>query len=292
MKGLLIASLLAATILAAPAGAQAPAAVVEAVQMPAWIERDGATQPLAPGMALRSTDSLRTGENARLLLRLSEGSSVKLGENGVLRLDTLQAPRQADGVFGAALNVLQGAFRFTTVAVKRLQRRDVTIRVATVTAGVRGTDVWGKAASDRDIVCLIEGRIEVQRDGEASFAMDEPLSFYIAPRGQPALPVQPVPAEQLQQWAAETEIAAGRGAVRQGGRWQVVLAASASANAVIEVYRAARAAGYAAELDSARRGGERIYEARIRGLPSREEAQALAASLEGKFGVSGARAVQ
>jgi hypothetical protein len=272
--------------------AQSSAATVEAVQMPAWLERDGARQPIAAGMALRANDSLRTGENARLLLRLPEGSSVKLGENGTLRLDQLVAPRSREGVFGAALNVIEGAFRFTTDAARRLQRRDVSIRVATLTAGIRGTDLWGKAASDRDIVCLIEGRIEVQRDGDAAFVMNDPLSFYIAPRGQAALPVRPVEPAQLQQWATETDIAPGRGAARRGGAWKVLLAASESENAVFAVYQAVREAGYAAELNPVRRDGRRIYEARIASLPSREEAQALAGTLEGRFGVSGARAIQ
>jgi hypothetical protein len=283
----------AAAVLAVPAArAQSAAATVEGVQMPAWLERDGARQPLAPGMALRTNDSVRTGENARLLLRLAEGSAVKLGENGVLRLDQLQPPRERTGVFAAALDVVQGAFRFTTDAAKKLQRRDVRVRIATVTAGIRGTDLWGKAANDRDIVCLIEGRIEVQREGQAAFVMDDPLSFYIAPRGQPSLPVQPVPPEQLQQWAAETEIAAGRGAARRGGAWKVVLAASESENAVIAVYQAVREAGYAAELNPVRRDGRRVYETRIANLPSRDEAQALASALDGRFGVSGARVAQ
>lgn len=274
------------------AQAQAPGAVVEAVQMPAWVERDGATQPLAPGMTLRADDRLRTGANARLLLRLAEGSAVKLGENGVLRLDQLAAPKGRDGVFGAALNVIEGAFRFTTDAANKLRRRDVSIRVATVTTGVRGTDLWGKAAADRDIVCLIEGRIEVQREGEASFVMSDPLSFFIAPRGQPALPVSPVPMEQLQQWAVETEIAPGRGAVRRGGAWKVVLAAAESVNGVIPVYQAVREAGYAAELNPVRRADRRFYEVRIANLPSRDEAQALASALDGRFGIAAPRVVQ
>jgi hypothetical protein len=289
-----IAAAALAALLAMPAARAQPApATVEGVQMPAWVERDGARQPLAPGMALRPGDSLSTGPNARLLLRLAEGSAVKLGENGTLRLDALAARmREPQGAFSAALNVIQGAFRFTTDAAQRLRRRDVTIRVATVTAGIRGTDLWGKAAADRDIVCLIEGDIEVQRDGDAAFRMRDPLSFFIAPRGQPALPVQPVPPAQLQQWAAETEIAAGQGAARRGGRWKVVLAASESENAVITVYQTVREAGYAAELNPVRRDGRRIYEARIASLPSREEAQALANALDGRFGVSGPRVVQ
>ena len=42
-----------------------------------------------------------------------------------------------------------------------LLERDVRVKVNAVTAGIRGTDVWGKSESDRDIVCLLEGRIDV-----------------------------------------------------------------------------------------------------------------------------------
>src|SRR3972149_3437946 len=119
------------------------------------------------------------------------------------------------------MNVFQGAFRFTTDAVRAQRRRNISITIATVTAGKRGTDLWGKAASDKDIVCLIEGKIEVQRGQEQAIVMDQPLSFYIAPRGAPALPVAPVDPAQLRQWAAETEIASGAGAARRGGKWKV-----------------------------------------------------------------------
>ena len=268
----------------------APPAVVEAVQMPAWVERAGGRVPLAPGMALQAADELRTGANARLLLKLAEGSSVKLGENARLRLAAIETRK--DNVFVSAMNVLQGAFRFTTDVLARARKREVNITVATVTAGIRGTDLWGKAAADRDIVCLIEGRIEVQREGDPAFAMDQPLSFYIAPRGKPALPVAPVQPEQLKQWAQETEVQAGQGAARRGGRWKVVLASGESENEVLAVYQAVRAAGYAAELDARRAQGRRAYDVRIAQLPSRDEAEALAAALSGKFGVASPRVTQ
>jgi len=260
---------------------------VEAVQMPAWVERGGSRVPLAPGMALAPEDDLRTGANARLLVRLAEGSSVKLGENARLRI--AQAQLRRDNVFASTMNLLAGAFRFTTDVLAKARRREVSISVATVTAGIRGTDLWGKAAADRDIVCLIEGRIEVARAGDPPLTMDQPLSFFVAPRGQPPLPVQPVKPEQLQQWATETEIAAGAGAARRGGRWKVVLASGESENEVLRVYQDVRAAGYAAELAPKRVDGRRAYDVRIAQLPSRAEAEALAASLAGKHGVSAPR---
>jgi hypothetical protein len=294
MKRLIAVAVLATAAAAVHAADEprraAPPAVVEAVQMPAWVERGGSRVPLAPGMALAPDDDLRTGANARLLLKLAEGSSVKLGENAQLRI--AQAQLRRDNVFASTLNLLAGAFRFTTDALAKARRREVSISVATVTAGIRGTDLWGKAAADRDIVCLIEGRIEVARAGDPPLTMDQPLSFFIAPRGQPPLPVQPVKPEQLQQWATETEIAAGAGAARRGGRWKVVLASAESENEVLRVYQDVRTAGYAAELAPRRVDGRRAYDVRIAQLPSRAEAEALAASLAGKHGVSAPRVTQ
>ncbi len=262
----------------------APQAIVEAVQMPAWVERGGAKIPLAPGMEIRGTDQLRTGANARLLLKMSEGSLVKLGEGGSLRLDQLSEGN--DRVFTAALNVLQGAFRFTTAALQKQRKRNINITIATVTAGIRGTDVWGKAAADRDIVCLIEGKIEVQRGQDRPFLMDQPLSFYIAPKNAPPLPVAPVDPEQLRQWATETEITAGAGAARRGGKWKVLAGSVDTQEDALRLYDALRAAGYAAEIRPAMAGEKRIYNVRLAHLPSKAEAEALAAAIRGKMGVA------
>jgi hypothetical protein len=264
--------------------------VVEAVQMPAWVERGVARMPVAPGMSLRANDTLRTGPRARLLLLLAEGSRVKLGENGTLTL--VAVGMRKDNIFVAAMNVLTGAFRFTTDVLARARGREIDIKIASITAGIRGTDLWGKATEDRDIVCLIEGKIEVQSEGEAAFQMAEPRSFYVAPRGAPALPVQPVDPSDLTQWAAETEIEPGKGAARRDGKWNVILASGESENEVFAVYREVRAAGYPAEISLRRVEGQRIYDVRITHLANQEEAQALADGLDGQYGVALPRVTQ
>ena len=106
-----------ALALAAASASAAPAAVVDSVQMPAWVERAGKQIPAAPGMELIATDTLRTGAGARLYVKLAEGSIVKLGENA--RLQLLDLVPERGGVFRAALNVLAGAFRFTTRSEER-----------------------------------------------------------------------------------------------------------------------------------------------------------------------------
>lgn len=266
----------------------APTAVVEGVQMPAWVERGGLKRPLAAGMELEAADRISTGANSRVLLRLAEGSQVKLGENAQMSLDRLAQRQDGRQTFlQAALDVSRGAFRFTTdVKAKLLSRREVDIRVTTVTAGIRGTDLWGKSADDRDIVCLIEGRIAVQREAEQPVNLDQALQFYIAPKagGRPdaSRPVQlaTVTPEQLTQWAAETEIAAGQGAARRGGKWKLVAAASPDQNAALAVYDRLRAEGYAASIFPVGSAEKRAYEVRIGSLPSKAEAEALAIRVE------------
>jgi hypothetical protein len=76
-----------ATVLAAlcvmPVFPTVPAAArnltVEAVVSPAWLERAGTREPLAVGMPLNDRDRIVTGERARVVLRMSEGSAVKTG---------------------------------------------------------------------------------------------------------------------------------------------------------------------------------------------------------------------
>src|SRR4029079_17844061 len=92
-----------------------------------------------------------------------------------------------------------------------------------VTAGIRGTDLWGRSRPGNEIVCLIEGEIEVGAPGEPAIAMNHPNQFYRRVDGK-AQPVGTVDAVQLAQWALETDIEMGKGVLRQGGRYSVVLA--------------------------------------------------------------------
>ncbi|MEK6593667.1 MAG: FecR family protein [Pseudomonadota bacterium] len=267
---------------------------VEALVSPAWVERAGTRQPLAAGMTLENKDKVHTGEGARALLRLSEGSAVKLGANAVLAVDDLLEKQGASAqkLVTASLDVVRGAFRFTTGVFGRPSaERDVRIRVVTVTAGIRGTDLWGKSEAERDIVCLIEGRVAVEHDSQR-FTMQDPLSFFIAPRqGKPG-PVAPVSKQQIDQWSEETEIREGGGAIRRGGRYEVDLTGAVDQGAALQSRDKARAAGFPAEIETVSSGyGSSEYRARIANLPTMKDAQAAAGKLKSQ-GFAAARAAR
>ena len=261
--------------------ASARTLTVEAVVSPAWVEHaGGAREPLVPGAELRDGDRVLTGNGARALLRMAEGSAVKLGENASLGVDRLSDKGSAASrIVSGALDVAQGAFRFTTrVFGSPRASRDLNIRIATVTAGIRGTDLWGKSSTERDVVCLIEGRIYVQHR-EQAFTMQDPLSFFIAGRDGARQPVAPVPAAQLQEWAAETEIAPASGASRRGGNHRVALAAVADEGAASTLAAKLRAEGYPARVRAYRADGGLRYAVDVIGLGSAEDAAQMAALL-------------
>ncbi len=133
----------------------------------------------------------------------------------------------------------------------------MNVRVEQVTIGVRGTDSWGRSRDERQIVCLIEGAIEVGADGEPPPTMDQPRQFYRREKG-----VAP-------------PIGAGKGALRRGGRFH------SEQPALRKILDELRAAGYPVEMQRRQDG----FAVRIRHFPTREEAQMQADQLRGRYGI-------
>lgn len=272
--------LMAAMLAWIGSGAQAaPWAVVEAVQSPAWVERGDRRQPLVPGMELQNHDRLVTGHGARAVVQLADGSAVKLGENAAVAVNALG--RRENGVFTAALDVASGAFRLTTDLFRKLQtQRAINVRAGTVTAGIRGTDLWGRSDAERDFICLLEGRIVVSHPQGEATTLSEPLQYYGAEKGQAPGPVAVVDAAQLAAWAAQTELQDEGGTVRRDGRWAVSLATVDSEAAALALYDRALLAGYAPKIRP-RRGedGQYRYELIVGQVAGERAALALAGRL-------------
>jgi len=234
---------LLASALCAAAMAHAQPAVVEAVQYPAWLERGGNAVPLTPGTQLEARDRLRTGDNARVRLRLAEGSAVKLGENAQFVIERAESR----GIFTAALSVVAGAFRFTTDALSTKRGRNVALTLKNVTVGIRGTDLWGKSTGERDWVVLLEGRIEVGSEGNPPVTLDKRLDLYQKPRG--AKPeVTQADEKTVQEWAQETELSTDGAAAQAGGKWRVVAAVARQRDDARALVRSLRGAGFPAEI--------------------------------------------
>lgn len=180
----------------------APAGVVEAVQEPAWIDRGGKSEPLKAGMAIEAKDALRTGDDGRVRMKLAEGSTVKVGSRASF---VIEKAEPSGGVFKATLVAASGAFRFTTDPARKGEPRDIEIKALNATAGIRGTDLWGKSARERTFIVLIEGKIEVSSPGSPAVTIDQPLDYYVHRAGAAPV-VRRMDPKELEAYAAETEM--------------------------------------------------------------------------------------
>jgi hypothetical protein len=275
--GLVVAACLAASTAAAQSRA-----IVSDVQAPAWMERNGERQPLQAGAWLSSGDRLYTGRDARIVLDMPDASTVKLGEQVKFEIRELQ-PAHADQPFRGLLRVLTGAFRYTTTPAGGSRARQLDIQVGTATIGIRGTDVWGKAGPKQDLVCLLEGRIEISREGETPVAMHEPLSVYTASPGKPAGSLSKAEAETVQTLALQTELAPGQGVMRRGGAYGVYLYMERTETKARRRMERLSKDGYAAEISQARADGETRYRVVIPHFASLKDAAAAGAKLAKRY---------
>jgi hypothetical protein len=261
-----------------------PLATVESVQMSASVERGRATLPLAPGMELKSGDRVNTGAKSRLVVKLADGSIVKVGEQGSVFFDRMGV---RDGkTFEATIFAAEGAFRLAVDKLgKYLAERELSVAVNNINVGLHGADLWGKSTSAEEIVCLIEGNIEVAPPGEKPFTMDQPLSFY-ALEGNVSRPVATVPADRFREWAAETETESGQGVSKVGGKWKITVPPVKKSSEALDVYNELRKAGYPAEIVPEKAGDARVYAVPLSNFESEKDAKFVVEALKGQAGLA------
>ena len=273
----MILTLLSCMLVTVPAFART--LIVDGVVSPAWVERAGKREPLTVGMQLSDKDRVITGERARVMLRMSEGSAIKLGENTTLALGTLTEKPKADKtpLVSASLDVVKGAFRFTTgVFGNPRAERDVNVKFGVITAGVRGTDLWGRSVDVDDLVCLLEGKISVRHDKQ-EFVLNEAAQILVVPRNDKPKAVTKMPQKQIDDWSRETEITEGQGAVRAGGKLRLELMRTLDANAARALEARLKEAGYPAVIDPIP-GGQ--YAVCVLGIATAKDRDALQARLK------------
>ena len=262
-----------------------PGGFVESLQMPAWYDRDGETFPLKAGTKIYARDVIRTGKNSRALIRMQEGSIIKLGQETKLNISALAPQEQKNGIFAALLRITRGAFRFTTTKLGKGHRRNIDVKIGTVSVGIRGTDIWGRSAENEDLFALLEGKVTVQRDGEEKFIMQDKLSYILAPKNQPTTAVAPIDLNKLDGWADETEMQQGQGIVTADGEWAVNMMSLQNSEAAAQLQQKLNDAGYATDIQQTQIDKTTWLRVRIEGFSTRDDASSLASRMTNQYGI-------
>jgi hypothetical protein len=281
----------AATVLTAPkAHAAADATVVEAVQLPAHIERSGQRRAAEPGALLRTGDKAITDTGSRMLLRLSDRSTIRLGEATQFLIDSLDNSPSGDArQINAGLKLITGVFRYATdYASKALgNKTTLNLELATATVGIRGTDFWAMTDADHDAVCVFEGHVAVERDAKPTIDLQKPGAFWVVFTNQPEKPAGQATPDQLAKFIGQAEMQPGKGVLLQGGEWRLVVASSVSGPDANALRTRLQDAGYPARVAAQDKG----FEVRINQFATEQDAQAVLARLA-PLGVTQGRVVR
>jgi hypothetical protein len=131
---------------------------VTRVQGAAFGVVDGGRQALAADASVYLGEAIATGSNARLAVKLADGTALTLGENASLTLDAfVYDPAGANSLHA----LVAGAFRYVSGALGPNATRTASLTTPAVTIGVRGTDFWGGPIDGQTGFILLGGAIDV-----------------------------------------------------------------------------------------------------------------------------------
>ncbi|MEX0922483.1 MAG: FecR family protein [Rhodovibrionaceae bacterium] len=159
------ASGLALILLLFAAPAQAEQAVIgEVVQRigNATVVQEGKPRMLDPGVELRLADTVFTGAQAKVEIRLADGSLLSVGPGSELQLSTFhqRLGRGDAALFDGLIELVRGIIRATLAPAAEAREFDIRTRAAV--AAARSTQFVVVDDREGSAVFVIEGRVEVR----------------------------------------------------------------------------------------------------------------------------------
>jgi hypothetical protein len=198
-----LALALAGLLTSASSLAATPVGEVARVQGECTASVDATTRTLTAGAPVHLAEELATAAGARLAVALDDGTTLTLGENARLLIDTFVYDPAGDSTLTAAVS---GAFRYVSGRLQDAAARQATISTPVAVIAVRGTNFWGGPIDGGYGVALFEGSISVTSGGVTT-VLDAPGSGVNLPPegGAPTGPVTNWPQEKVDRASATVE---------------------------------------------------------------------------------------
>ncbi len=198
----IFAALLVAFLSTVQASALERAGTVERQKGNAISTRGGESVGLRVGSAIYVGDKIQTADDARLLVRFDDTSTLQMGAGAVIDIDEM-VYEPAGSANRQGLKFIEGVFRYVSGAIARESYTQVVIDTPVATIGIRGTDfVAGRLTvgmppgTSHYGYQIRDGAIEVIAPG-GSVTLDAPGEGTFLPYDRIAAPTP------VRQWTAE-----------------------------------------------------------------------------------------
>ena len=114
----------------------------------------GLSRPLRIGSTILVGDQLRTMTNTRLLVRMSDGAALALGDHTTLTIAVYEEEKPSGR---AVLDLERGVLVATAGAVARLGPGHFTVSTPMAVLEIRNSEVWAGQFPDRLALLLLSG---------------------------------------------------------------------------------------------------------------------------------------
>lgn len=122
----------------------------------------GVATRLQRGNDINLQDTILTSQDARAILRFTEGTVLTLGGNTSMQVKEFISNTDKKR---ANFEFIKGAFRMVTGSITKTLKPDFTVHTPIGSIGVRGTDFWGGNLSDDNSIDVVllesENTVEV-----------------------------------------------------------------------------------------------------------------------------------
>lgn len=160
-----------------------PLGALERVQGEATVWRGETAIPAKIGGEITRGDTLSTAADSRLLVTFTDGTQLTLGERAEAFIEYyVYNPIKKKGA--AFVEVVKGAFRFTSGRMRDLNDKRIEVRAGSATFAADGSDFWGGPMDDAYAFLLLSGRIEVRNESGMVILQKKRLGSTIAKPGQ------------------------------------------------------------------------------------------------------------
>jgi hypothetical protein len=140
LRTLLCASVIGlATVASAVHSKEVRTGTIKSVTGAVSVVRGDSRLAALPGDAITERDRIATGPNSAAAFALRDGTSISLGPNSTVDLESFQyeSTKQEGGM---AIGLIGGTMRFITGLLGKHSPDRVRISTSTATVGIRGTD--------------------------------------------------------------------------------------------------------------------------------------------------------
>jgi len=158
--------------------------------------RGNETQLLGVGAIIYIGDTIKTGPNARLEMRMLDQGVITLGENSEFKIEDYLFDRDK-GVGKVVMNIVVGTFKAVSGRIGEIQNSSFALNSPVATIGIRGTEFWGGPLDGVYNIALLKGKAIFIENAAGRVEITQPGygTTVGGPNAGPTSPIQWAPAK-------------------------------------------------------------------------------------------------